>query len=417
MGGVGNGQSHFQSGCRAAPLHSRPVFRYTSGMHLSGRMVIITDGYNDADTAKTAMCLLRYRPDCIVAVLDQSSSGKTCQEVFGVGGRIPVVGTLSDVSDADTFVVGIAPPGGRIPPRWRPIILEAIARRLTIVSGLHEFLRDDVEFREAAAKHGAELVDVRWNDEHDVAQRKDIRAECLRIHTIGNDCCVGKMVASVELAAGLNRAGVDAAFVATGQTGILVAGGGCPIDRVVSDFVSGAAERLVLANQHHDVIVVEGQGSLFHPRYSCVTLGLLHGLMPDGLILCYEMGRQVFYGMEDVRLPSLEKVVEFYESAANIMHPCRVIGVAVNGRRFSDDAVASECDRVSRELRLPACDVLRHGPELLVDAVLQLRARKKVASKPATAEDEKLVRSHSPHECLDCCGASRPCRGESRFQE
>ena len=197
-----------------------------------------------------------------------------------------------------------------------------------------------------------------------MAQRQGIRQGCLRIHTIANDCSCGKMVASVEVAAGLNRAGVDAAFVATGQTGILVAGSGCAVDRVISDFVSGAAEKLVLANQHHDVIVVEGQGSLFHPRYSCVTLGLLHGLMPDGLILCYEMGREAVYGMESVRLPALEKVIEFYESAANIMHPCRVIGVAVNGQRFADDAeVAAECDRVSRRLGLPACDVIRQGPE------------------------------------------------------
>ena len=166
---------------------------------------------------------------------------------------------------------------------------------------------------------------------------------------------------------------MDAAFVATGQTGILVAGSGCPIDRVISDFVSGAAEKLVLANQHHEVIVVEGQGSLFHPRYSCVTLGLLHGLMPDGLILCYEMGREAVFGMESVRLPALEKVIEFYESAANIMHPCRVIGVAVNGQKFADDAVAAECDRVGRRLGLPACDVIRHGPDRLVEAVIRLR--------------------------------------------
>jgi uncharacterized NAD-dependent epimerase/dehydratase family protein len=181
------------------------------------------------------------------------------------------------------------------------------------------------------------------------------------------------MVTSVEVADGLCRAGVDAAFVATGQTGILVAGSGCPIDRVISDFVAGAAEKLVLANQHHDAIVVEGQGSLFHPRYSCVTLGLLHGLMPDGLILCYEMDRQVIYGMEDVPLPQLERVIEFYEAAANIMHPCRVIGVAVNGQKFADDAVAAECEQVSRRLGLPACDVIRQGPDKLVEAVIRLR--------------------------------------------
>ncbi len=253
------------------------------------------------------------------------------------------------------------------------MILEAIARKMTVVSGMHELLRDDAEFRRAAAEHGAQLIDVRDNNEHDVANRLGIREACLRIHTIANDCSCGKMVASVEIARGLNRVGVDAAFVATGQTGILVAGSGCPVDRVISDFVAGAAEKLVLANQHHDAIVVEGQGSLFHPRYSCVTLGLLHGLMPDGLILCYEMGRQVVFGMEDVPLAPLEKVIEFYEAAANIMHPCRVAGIAVNGQKFAAEAVAAECDQVSRRLGLPACDVIRHGPDKLVDAVLRLR--------------------------------------------
>ncbi len=267
------------------------------------RMVIITDGYTDAHTAKTAICLIRYRPEEVVAVLDRQSAGKTCQEVFGVGGPIPCVGTLAEAAEANTLVIGIAPPGGKIPPHWRPMILEAIAAE------------DDRRFRPARSARATipsfagrppstacELVDVRDNDEHDVANRVGIREACLRIHTIANDCSCGKMVASVEVARGLSRAGVDAAFVATGQTGILVAGSGCPIDRVIADFVAGAAEKLVLANQHHDVIVVEGQGSLFHPRYSCVTLGLLHGLMPDGLILCYEMGRQAIFGMENVPL-------------------------------------------------------------------------------------------------------------------
>lgn len=348
----------------------------------SRRMVVITDGFNNSHTAKTAICLLRYRPEEVVAVLDRESAGRTCQEVFGTGGAIPCIGSLAEASGANTLVVGIAPPGGKIPPHWRPIILEAIGRGMNVVSGMHEFLRDDADFRRAAEEHGVRLVDVRDNDEYDVARREGLREDCLRIHTIANDCSCGKMVASVEVANGLNRAGVDAAFVATGQTGILVAGGGCPVDRVISDFVSGAAEKLVLANQHHDVIVVEGQGSLFHPRYSCVTLGLLHGLMPDGLILCYEMGRERVHNMESVRLSSLEKVVEFYEMAANVMHPCRIIGVAVNGQRFpdDDDAVAAECERVSQRLGLPACDVIRQGPERLVEAVVRLKRELKEPS-------------------------------------
>jgi len=339
-------------------------------------MIILTDGYNDAHTAKTAICVIRYRPDQVVAVLDRGSAGKRCGEVMGVGGAIPVVGSLAEAPEANTLLVGIAPPGGKIPSHWRPIVLEAIARKYTIVSGLHDLLNDDPEFSRAARQHGVRLVDLRDNDEHDVASREGIRRQCLRLHTVANDCSCGKMVAAVELADGLKRAGVDAAFVATGQTGILVAGDGIAVDRVISDFVSGAAEKLVLENQHHDVIVVEGQGSLFHPRYSGVTLGLLHGLMPDGLILCYEMGRRAVFGMEDIPLAPLSKVIEFYEAAANIMHPCRIIGMAVNGQKFPDDTVAAECRRVEGELGLPACDVLRHGPDKLVAAVMELKKKK-----------------------------------------
>jgi uncharacterized NAD-dependent epimerase/dehydratase family protein len=288
---------------------------------------------------------------------------------------LPVVASLAEAPTANTLLIGIAPPGGKIPPPWRAIVLEAIRRGMNVVSGLHDFLSDDPEFSQAAREHGVRLVDVRMNDEHDVANRQGIREGCLRIQTVGNDCSLGKMVTSVEVVEGLNRAGVDAKFVATGQTGILIEGDGIPIDRVISDFVNGAAEKLVLANQHHEVIVVEGQGSLFHPRYSCVTLGLLHGAIPDGLILCYEMGRKTIYGMDAFPLAPLQKVKEFYEAAANIMHPCSVIGVAVNTSKYSDEEAMAECHRVSREMGMPACDVLRHGPEPLVEAVLELKRK------------------------------------------
>jgi uncharacterized NAD-dependent epimerase/dehydratase family protein len=336
-------------------------------------MIILTDGHNDLHTAKTAICVLRYRPEEVVAVLDRASAGKTCAEVMGVGGRIPVVGSLADAAEANTLLLGIAPPGGKIPMHWRPIVLEAIARKLSVVSGLHDFLNHDPEFVRAAAEHGVRLVDLRDNDEHEVASGRGLREGCLRLHTVANDCSCGKMLVAVELTAGLRRAGVDAAFVATGQTGIMIAGQGVAIDRVISDFVSGATEKLILANQHHEVVIMEGQGSLFHPRYSGVTLGMLHGSAPDGLVYCYEMGREVIYGMEDYRLPPHEKVIEFYEAATNIVHPCRVIGVAVNGQRFQDDEVNAECCRVQRQLGLPTCDVIRHGPHKLVEAATQLK--------------------------------------------
>ena len=306
-------------------------------------------------------------------MLDRQGAGKTSGELLGVGGAIPVVAALADAAGADALLLGIAPPGGKVPAHWRQVVLEAIGRGMTVISGLHEFLADDPEFAPAAQRHGAALVDLRRNHERDVSHRRGIRPQCLRIHTVANDCNSGKMVTAVEVARGLQRNGVDAAFVATGQTGILVAGGGCAVDRVISDFVAGAAEKLVLANQHHEVIVVEGQGSLFHPRYSGVTLSLLHGTIPHGLIACYEMGRKAVSGMPEVPLPSLRKVVDFYETAANIMHPCRVIGVAVNGIKFSAAEVEAECARVEAEFQLPACDVIRHGPDKLVEAVRKLR--------------------------------------------
>ena len=168
---------------------------------------------------------------------------------------------------------------------------------MTVVSGLHQFLSDDAEFAAAAARHGAELIDLRRNDEHDVAQRTGIREECLPHPHGGQRLQLRQDGDSRRSRPRAERAGVDAAFVATGQTGILVAGSGCAVDRVISDFVAGAAEKLILANQHHEVILLEGQGSLFHPRYSGVTLSLLHGAMPHGLIVCYEMGRKHVHSM------------------------------------------------------------------------------------------------------------------------
>lgn len=354
-------------------MHWRLEAANFRAMNRTRKMIILTDGHNDPHTAKTAHCVIRYRPHEVVAVLDRMHAGRCSQEVMGVGGEIPVVGGLAEAPEANTLLIGIAPAGGKMPPEWRAVVLEAIQRKLDVVSGLHEFLGDDPELAAAARRHGVRLIDLRRNDQREVAQRRGIREGCLRIHTVGNDCGVGKMLTAVEVTEGLKRHGVDAKFVATGQTGMLIEGDGCCVDRVISDFLNGAAERLVLANQHHEVIVVEGQGSLFHPRYSCVSLGLLHGAMPDGLILCYEMGRRAVEGMEDVPLPPLKRVIEFYEAAANIMHPCRVIGMAINGHRFSGPEVDAERDRVRSRFGLPTCDVLRHGPDELVEAVIRLK--------------------------------------------
>lgn len=345
------------------------------------RLIILTDGHTEPVTGKTAACVVRYRPEEVVALLDTTQVGKTSQELLGVGGKIPVVGSVSDAPTANTLLIGIAPAGGRIPPSWRAIIMQAIERGMNVVSGLHEFISSDPEFARVAAARGVTIYDVRKNNERDVSNRKGIREDCLRIHTVGHDCSVGKMIVSIEVARALQRKGHDAKFVATGQTGIMVEGDGCPVDCVVSDFVNGAAEKLVLANQHHDILVIEGQGSLSHPRYSAVTLGLLHGSMPHGLIMCYEAGRTHVRGMDEIPLKSLKELIQVYEMMGSLQTPCKVIGIGVNTRKMSDKDAQAECERVRTEFGLPACDVIRDGADELVEVVLEYQ-KKLFPSRP-----------------------------------
>jgi uncharacterized NAD-dependent epimerase/dehydratase family protein len=246
---------------------------------------------------------------------------------------------------------------------------------MSLVSGLHDFLSSDPEISAAAAKRGVEIHDVRKNNEKDVSNRLNLREDCLRIHTVGQDCSVGKMLASVELALALKKRGYDAKFIATGQTGIMIEGDGCPVDCVVSDFVNGAVEKLILANQHHDILLIEGQGALSHPRYSAVTLGLLHGCVPHGMILVYEAGRKNVHGMDYIPLPPLKKIVEVNETMASLAMPSKVIGVAMNSRLLTPDQAEAERERVRKELGVPVCDVIRHGSDDLVEAILAFRQK------------------------------------------
>jgi uncharacterized NAD-dependent epimerase/dehydratase family protein len=340
---------------------------------MSRRMIILTEGNSNPHTAKTACSVIRYRRDEVVAVLDGTRRGRTAQELLNVGGDLPVVGTLDEAPPADTLLIGIAPAGGQIPTAWRPIILAAITRGMDVVSGLHDFISSDPEWSAAAERHGVRLWDVRKNNERRIARREGLRDACLRVQTVGHDCSVGKMVVAIETTRGLQQRGIDAKFVATGQTGIMVEGDGCPIDCVVADFVSGAAEQLVLDRQHHEVLLIEGQGSLVHPAYSAVTLGLLHGCAPHALILCYEVGRETVGGMPHVRLPPLERMKELNETMAAIVQPCPVIGIAMNSRLVTEQEARAEQSRVRSRFGLPVVDVFRFGAAELVDAVMKLR--------------------------------------------
>lgn len=342
---------------------------------MTRRIAILTEGSNQPVVAKLGAGLVRFCPEDVVAVVDSQTAGQTYQETLGVGGDSKVVATIDEVHDADTLFLGTAPPGGKIPKPWRPIILTAIDRGMKIVSGMHEFLNDDPEFVNAAKTSGVELVDLRSTDESEVATGIGLRDGCLRLHTVASTTSCGKMTVCLEVVKGLVKQGVDAQFVATGQCGISITGSGCPIDRVIADFVAGAAEKLVHASQDHNVILVEGQGSLIDYRYSGVTLGLLHGCRPDGLIFCYQMGREHSTADDQPAkpLPPLADLIQFTETAASFVHPARVIGVAVNGQGYTDEEVEAECRRIEQETGLPTCDVFRHGPARLVEAVQQFK--------------------------------------------
>jgi uncharacterized NAD-dependent epimerase/dehydratase family protein len=346
---------------------------------MNRKMLILTEGHTNPHTAKTASCLIRYCRDEVIGLLDSTQRGKTTHDLLGVGGDMPVLASLDEAPGAKTLLLGIAPPGGKIPTPWRQVILAAIARGMNVVSGLHDFLTEDPEFAAAASRHGVTLTDVRKNQEKDVARRKGLDENCLRVLTVGHDCSVGKMVAAVELTNALKKRGRDAKFIATGQTGIMVEGDGCPIDRVIADFVSGAVEKMILANQHRQILVVEGQGSLIHPSYSGVTLSLLHGSFPHALIFVYEVGRETVTGVEHVRIPPLKRMIEINEMMASVERPTRVIGIAMNSRRVSEREASIERERVRSETGVPVCDLIRHGPDELVDAILQFDSTRKQA--------------------------------------
>jgi uncharacterized NAD-dependent epimerase/dehydratase family protein len=342
------------------------------------KIICLTEGHSEPHAGKTAVNVVRYRREEVVALLDSTQRGKTTQELLGVGGEVPlpIVGSLDEAPSADTLLLGIAPPGGKIPANWRAIILDAIARRkMDVISGLHDFLSDDPDFSAAAKASGSHLIDIRKNREKTIARRVGLRPDCLRVHTVGHDCSIGKMVVSLELALALNRRGRDAKFIATGQTGILCSGYGLPIDCIVADFVAGAAEKMVLEQQHHEILLIEGQGSLVHPSYSAVTLGLLHGCAPQALILCYEIGRETVTGVESVKIPPLARIKAMFEMMSNIHQRCEIIGIGINSRRVSAADAARERARVKAEFNLPACDVIRDGTDELTDAIIAFHAR------------------------------------------
>ena len=341
-------------------------------------LVILTEGHG-IDDAKTATGVIRYGRDDIVAILDSTMVGRNVNESLP-GHDIPFVGRLSDVLDGpkrpDGLLLGIAPTGGKLPAAWRSIILEAIEAGLDIHSGLHQFLGDDPEFAAAAARSGSRLIDYRRPPDRmeTTLGRRHLPGKRV-ILTVGTDSAIGKMSVALELVAAGRRDGAAAVMVPTGQTGMMIEGWGAAVDRLISDFTNGTVEWLVEQGEARgDWVFIEGQGSIDHPAYSAVTIGLIHGGTPHAMVLVHKPGlaEHDFDHLPGVSFPiaPLVPFIEMHERIAGMIAPSKVVAIALNTSLYPDDDEARALiASIGKETGLPTDDIIRFGADGLWTAV------------------------------------------------
>ncbi len=326
-----------------------------------------------ADNAKTAHGVIAYGTDETIAVIDPELAGKRVRDVVPyLDSDAPIVANVAQALryKPTALLIGTAPRGGSLPPDWRAEILAAIAAKLEIVSGLHDMLGEDQEFKFAAQGAGVRIWDVREPPDTPLFSGAVYQVAAPTLLLVGNDCSVGKMTVALELCAAADRAGKQASFVPTGQTGIMIAGWGISIDRVIADFAPGATESLVLyaAQSHPDLIVVEGQGAINHPAYAPVTLALMYGAAPDALVLVCDPTRERIGGYDTPTL-GYRELIRLHEALLATVKPARTVGIALNTRNLSPEEARAQIERARAETGLPADDVVRNGPDALYAAI------------------------------------------------
>jgi uncharacterized NAD-dependent epimerase/dehydratase family protein len=331
------------------------------------RYAILTEGWFANRHAKTAHGLVAYGKDEVVAVIDSTLAGHRVLDVMpNLRRDAPIVGTLGEALEMNptSVLVGLAPAGGKLPEEWMETLREAADAGLEIVSGLHQRLAPELP--------GARVWDVRGPPENvPLFSGEGFTVEPKVALTVGTNSAIGKMTATLEVERAAREAGLSTGFVATGQSGIIISGWGICVDAVVSDFIAGASEQLVLeaakASPRPDLILVEGQGSLGHPAYSGVTLGLLHGSCPDCLILCADaLEGEVFAGVPS---PDIGRIAHLYEEVAVLVKPAPVVAVSVNARGLDEEAAEDFMDRLAKETGLPVADPVRGSAEPILDAI------------------------------------------------
>jgi uncharacterized NAD-dependent epimerase/dehydratase family protein len=335
------------------------------------RMAILADGCFSPLGAKTAVCLVRYAAAEVVVVIDASRAPSTAREALGFGGEIPIVGSLREALafGPNTLVFGTAPRGGTLAAADRAAAVEAIRSGLHVMNGMHEFLGDDEELAALAAARGVVLWDVR-RPPGGLGVASGIGcAPCPVVFTVGSDCNTGKMTAAMEVHRGLLHDGVRSGFAASGQTGIMIAGAGIPIDRAVADFIGGATERLVRETAPgNEVVILEGQGSILHPGYAGVTFGMIAGAFPQAFVLCHQPTRETVRGY-GVPIPPLPALVSLYEGAIAGIRRIPVVGIALNTFDLDEELARGAVERAERETGLSATDPVRFGAGVLVGAI------------------------------------------------
>ena len=339
-------------------------------MRTSRRILILAEGFShDPHYGKTLRGIVRYGPDPVVAILDSARAGEAHE-------GIPIVGTVEDslVLEPSVAIVGVATQGGRFPPVWRELLKDCIAGGLHVESGLHEFISEDSELTELARRHGVELRDLRKPPAGlNVPTGANLEVDAKIVLTVGSDCAIGKKTVAVELDLEARQRGLESVFVPTGQTGIAIAGWGIAVDAVVSDFLAGAAEQLVVegARRGGKLLFVEGQGSIVHPLYSGVMLGLMHGSAPHAYVLCHRAGSTEIEGCPGHPIPPLAELIELHERIALPRRPAKVACIALNTAEVErDDDARREVAAVAAETGLPTDDLVRFGAGDLLDALL-----------------------------------------------
>jgi uncharacterized NAD-dependent epimerase/dehydratase family protein len=332
-------------------------------------LILAEEFSHDPHYGKTLRGVMRYRRESVVAILDTKRAGDADDGV-------PIVATVDEGMQhgPDTALVGVVTQGGHFPGDWQELLKDCVRHGLDLENGLHVRLRDIPGLPELAREGGVELRDLREPPRDlSTATGANLEVDGTIVLTVGSDCAIGKMTATCELDLEARKRGLRSVFVPTGQTGIAIAGWGIAVDAVVSDFIAGAAERLVVeGGARGDLLWVEGQGAILHPIYSGVTVGLIHGSAPHLYVLCHEVGRTVTEGdPTESPIPSLVELVDLHERMSLKRRPAKVVAIALNTSTISEEDAQAAIAIAERETGLPADDPVRFGAGKLLEAVLQ----------------------------------------------